>query len=141
MKHIKQITTVFIGALFMAVAIFYSCSKQEITDQPVTGNGEVTMSEGDLNIFNKIVSFKDKITYIRENPSYKSGEFTTVDSAVWYLDATLNLSHAFISWETLAGFYYDSVFHILSTRFSKKFISRKMRKGFCKARKEESLDI
>ena len=68
------------------------------------------MSEGDLDIFNKIVSFKEKITYIRENPSYKSGEFTTVDSAIWYLDATLNMSHAFISWETLAGFYYDSVF-------------------------------
>ncbi|RLD74981.1 MAG: hypothetical protein DRJ10_16120, partial [Bacteroidetes bacterium] len=32
------------------------------------------------------------------------------DSAVWYLDATLNLSHAFISWETLGDFYHDSVF-------------------------------
>ncbi len=88
----------------------HSCSKQEITDQPVTGNKEVAMSAGDLDIFNKIVSFKEKITYIRENPSYKSGEFTTVDSAIWYLDATLNLSHAFISWETLSGFHYDSVF-------------------------------
>ncbi len=88
----------------------HSCNKHEITDQPVTGNGEAAMSEADLDIFNKIVSFRDKITYINENPAYKSGEVTTVDSAIWYLDATLNLSHAFISWETLAGFYYDSVF-------------------------------
>ena len=95
MKHIKQISTVFIGALFMAVAVFYSCSKQEITDQPVTGNGEVTMSEGDINFQNKLVRFRDKVEYIRENPDYKSGEVMDADSALLHIETLFNATYSF----------------------------------------------
>ena len=85
-----------------------SCTKREITENPATLKKDVTNNEE--MVLNKIIAFREKITLIQDNPTYKSGEFTTTDSAVWYLDATLNLSHAFISWETLGDFYHDSIF-------------------------------
>ena len=95
MKHIKQISTVFIGALFMAVAIFYSCSKHEITDQPVTGNGEVTMSEDDYTVMNKIIAFRDKVMFIRKNPEVKNGELIDADQAIWDMETLFNTTYAF----------------------------------------------
>ena len=68
MKRIKIFTALTIFALFAGAVLMHSCNKHEITDQPVTGNGEAAMSEADLDIFNKIVSFRDKITYINCNP-------------------------------------------------------------------------
>jgi len=46
-------------------------------------------------INNAIKSFRAKVNYISENPGYKSGEVLEADSAVWYLEATINYSHAF----------------------------------------------
>ena len=79
----------------MAVAIFYSCNKQEITDQPVTGNGEVIMSGADINFQNKLVRFRDKVEYIRENPDFKSGEMMDADSAIMHIESLFNATYGF----------------------------------------------
>lgn len=67
------------------------------------------MNEEDVAVYNKIMAFKNKVDYIKENPEYKSGEAISVDSAVWYLDATVNFTHAF-AFESFDDFYTDSVF-------------------------------
>lgn len=89
------ISSVAVSAIIVSVLIFNSCSKQELTDKPVTGEQEVKISEQDIAVYNKIMDFKKKVDYIKENPHYKSGETITADSAVWYLDAAFNLTYAF----------------------------------------------
>ena len=67
------------------------------------------MSDEDVVVYNKIMTFKKKVDYIKKNPEYKSGETVTVDSAVWYLDATVNFTYTF-AFESFDDFYTDSVF-------------------------------
>ncbi|OQX76701.1 MAG: hypothetical protein B6D61_08405 [Bacteroidetes bacterium 4484_249] len=93
MNKFKLLTATTIFALFAGAVLMHSCSKQEITDKPVTGNGEVAMSGGDINFQNKLVRFRDKVGYIKEHPGFKSGEVMSVDSVVWYLEATINYTY------------------------------------------------
>ncbi|RLD62405.1 MAG: hypothetical protein DRJ05_00470 [Bacteroidetes bacterium] len=97
-------------ALTIAAASFNSCTKQEDAAQGTdkqTQNPEMTQE--DVATYNKIMGFKTKVDYIKENPMYKSGEEISVDSAVWYLDAAVNFTHAF-GFEPFSEFYTDSVF-------------------------------
>jgi len=74
------------------MAVFYSCGKQDAGDP---SNLETSaLSNQDVKINNLIQSFRAKMDYIRENPEYKSGEVMEVDSAIWYIDATLNYYYA-----------------------------------------------
>ncbi|GAB4321494.1 MAG: hypothetical protein Kow00127_13950 [Bacteroidales bacterium] len=99
-----------VAALVIAALSLNSCSKEEKGGQTDVKTNKPHMSAEQESVFKSIVKFRDKIAYINEHPGYKSVENLSVDSAVWYLDATLNLSHAFISWEPMNNFYYDSVF-------------------------------
>ncbi len=94
----------------IATLTINSCTKQEDEQQAVMQKEKPAATAEEKAIINNILSFKEKIEYINENPGFKSGEQVEVDSAVWYLDATLNLSHAFISWTPMSNFYQDSVF-------------------------------
>ncbi|NOX45654.1 MAG: hypothetical protein GXO89_01580, partial [Chlorobi bacterium] len=49
----------------------------------------------DLKVNALIKNFKQKVAYYRKNPTLKSGESLPADSALWYLEATINYSHAF----------------------------------------------
>lgn len=107
MKKFRFVSDLAAMTVVVSILVFCSCSKQELNEQ-------VKIIEQDIKInkemvIDKIISFKEKMAFIKDNPTYKSVEFTTTDSAVWYLDATLNLSHAFISWEILTNFHHDSV--------------------------------
>ncbi|MFA5478011.1 MAG: hypothetical protein WC271_15060, partial [Bacteroidales bacterium] len=72
-------------------ATIYSCSKQEQTKPTTT---EISQSDADILMENKIRAFKSKMEFLRENPSYKSGESMSVDSAVWYMEAASNYTYA-----------------------------------------------
>jgi hypothetical protein len=80
-------------AVLLFAAVFYSCSKQGQTE-PAGLATEIYQSEADILIENKIIAFKGKMELLRKNPSYKSGETISVDSAVWYLKAALNYTYA-----------------------------------------------
>ncbi len=95
MRKFKIITGLTFIALVVGAVVLHSCSKQEITDQPVTGNGEVTMSAADLEFQNKLVQFRDKVNYIKENPGFKSGEVLSVDSAVYLMEALFNYTYGY----------------------------------------------
>ncbi len=99
---------VFTFLIMIGMGVFFnSCSKEDSFSE---SSQTKKISIKDQFTLNKIFKFRDRISELQANPSIKSSEATTVDSAVWYLDATLNLSHSFISWETMNGFHTDSVF-------------------------------
>ena len=106
-RIMKKFVLLALVAMIGMGAMVSSCSKDEAADSPKASD---KISMKDQLILNKIFKFRDRILELQTNPSIKSSEATTVDSAVWYLDATLNLSHSFISWETMKAFHTDSVF-------------------------------
>lgn len=86
-------TTIFLSILLTGLTVaFYSCSKNEAVQQ---NQPKSQISERHLKINRLITVFKDKMAYINENPVYKSGETVPADSALWYLEATINYSHGF----------------------------------------------
>lgn len=91
MKFTKPI--IIIVAMVAIIAITYSCSKQDNTE-PVSSTPEISKSEADILIENKIKAFKSKMELLRENPSYKSSETMSADSAVWYMEAASNQTYA-----------------------------------------------
>jgi len=95
MKNIKVISGMAVLAIIVSVLIFNSCTKQELTDKPVTEKQEVKMSDEDIAVYNKITSFKQKLEYIKENPGYKSGEVIETDSAIWLMEALFNYTYGF----------------------------------------------
>ncbi len=82
-----------IAGMIMLAAIIVSCSKQEQTE-PVGSSPEIYQSNADVQIENKIKAFKSKLEFLRENPTFKSGETIAVDSAVWYIEAASNQTYA-----------------------------------------------
>lgn len=94
MKKVRFISVAAFVVAVVTLSIFNSCSKQEVGDKVVAGK-QVILSDHDKMINNAIKTFRAKVNYIRENPGYKSGEVLEADSAVWYLEATINFSHAF----------------------------------------------
>ncbi len=88
-----------ISASFIVIgAIIYSCSKQDQTE-PVSSTSEISQSNADILIENKIRAFKSKMELLRENPGYKSGQTMSIDSAVWYFTAALNYTYARADYE------------------------------------------
>lgn len=92
LKASKNISMLVVVAFAVSAAIFYACSKQDSTVNPAA---EQQLSPQDLKINNTIKNFRDEVTYLRENPGYKSLESYTADSALWLLEATINYSHTF----------------------------------------------
>jgi hypothetical protein len=83
-------------AMMATGAIFInSCSKQELNDRTGVQKQEVNMSDEDIAIMNKIVAFRDKVAYAKENPGFKSGEVLSADDAVWNLETLFNVSYGF----------------------------------------------
>jgi hypothetical protein len=73
--------------------IFSGCTKD--TEQKDTRQQVFQPSEQDLAIEGKILDFKQKLDYARENPNLKSGEDDmTVEEAVWNIEALVNYTYA-----------------------------------------------
>ncbi len=74
---------------------------------------QVNQSTGsieDQQLENRIIAFRDKMDLIRENPTLKSGnDPMEVDSAVWFIEATSNLTYGDAS-STLEDYVIDSAF-------------------------------
>ena len=108
----KVIFSIFTAAALITAALtINSCTKQESSEQSLNSqqSEHPQMTAEDISVYNRIVNFKKKVDYIKENPGYKSGETMSVDSAKWYLDAAFNLTYSFI-FDSFTDFYTDSVF-------------------------------
>jgi len=93
----------------IATLTINSYTKQEDEQHAVMQKEHPQMTAEDISVYNRIMNFKQKVDYIKNNPWYKSGETMSVDSAKWYLDAAFNLTYSFI-FDSFTDFYTDSVF-------------------------------
>nr|NQU89088.1 hypothetical protein [Bacteroidota bacterium] len=116
MKKLEIFTGLTIIALIAGVVVMNSCSKQELADHTLTVSKEVIMTGEDLSFQNNLVRFREKVEYIKEHPGFKSGEVMHVDSAVWYLEATINYSYGHPDRKCNEIYNYaDSVYLDIST--------------------------
>lgn len=94
--------------IIISSLIIYSCQKDnnKINKQ----NNEFSISKYDQQIEDKILTFRNKIDMIRENPSLKTGNDPMgLDSANWYFEATSNLTYGDAS-TTSYDYVIDSSF-------------------------------
>lgn len=105
----KHLFSYFGLAIVVATSLFiYSCQKEQAGI--VKSENQTEQSFKDSQLEKRIISFRDKIDLIRENPSLKSGsDPMDVDSAIWYIEATSNLTYGDASFET-EEFIVDSAF-------------------------------
>jgi hypothetical protein len=74
--------------------LFFGCSK-EVEQKDTEQQKLFQPSEQDLLIEGKILAFKQKLDYVRENPNLKSGEEDlTLEEAVWNIEALVNYTYA-----------------------------------------------
>ncbi|MFU8844969.1 MAG: hypothetical protein ACNA7V_14285 [Bacteroidales bacterium] len=100
----KKFATIALVALMTAGTLILTyCSKEKSFEPVANQNAHEQMTEADFAVMNKLVAFRDKVQYFRENPGYKSGEVLTIDSVKWYLDAFFNFTYAF-TMETFTSF-------------------------------------
>ncbi|NCA86371.1 MAG: hypothetical protein EOM83_12475, partial [Clostridia bacterium] len=104
----KNISMLVVVAFLATAAIFYSCSKQE-SSEPLSTAEQPEMSSADQLVLNRIESFKTKMMEFKSNPDFKAGGEMTYDSAIWYIDATLNYNYADASYP-YAEMHWDTAF-------------------------------
>jgi len=105
----KHLFTYFGLAIVIATSlVIYSCKKEQ---SDVNKSKNLTeQSFKDAQLEKRIIAFRDKVDLIRKNPTLKSGsDPMDVDSAVWYIEATSNLTYGDASFET-EKFIVDSAF-------------------------------
>lgn len=83
--------------------IILSCSKNPGDSVPMNDQS-IQISESDLNIEQKILSFKAKL-----EKHIKGGSDYSIDTAVWYIEALANYTYSSIA-HNLTGQSFDSVF-------------------------------
>jgi len=105
----KHLFTYFgLAIVIVASLIIYSCQKENSGIDKSANQTEQSFI--DLQLEKRIIAFRDKIDLIRKNPTLKSGfDPMYVDSAVWYIEATSNLTYGDASFET-EEFIVDSAF-------------------------------
>ncbi|MBC8488847.1 MAG: hypothetical protein H8D45_22725 [Bacteroidetes bacterium] len=78
-----------------AIIIVFSCSKETGFNKESEKVNNPQLSDYEVKVNKTIKDFKEKMVYYRENPHLKSGESVPADTALWYLEATINYSHSF----------------------------------------------
>ena len=105
----KHLFTYFgLATLITASFIIYSCQKENSGIDNSSNQTEQSLKDSQLE--KRIIAFRNKIDLVRENPTLKSGsDPVDVDSAVWYIEATANLTYGDASFGTV-DFIVDSAF-------------------------------
>lgn len=91
----KRMKLLAIGMLTISLLFCISCSKQDSVLNPYEQTEKFTMSEADISIMNKIITFKEKVKFIKENPENKSGEVMMSDDAIWNMETLFNVTYGF----------------------------------------------
>ncbi|MEA3505267.1 MAG: hypothetical protein U9R32_08775 [Bacteroidota bacterium] len=92
MKTLKTLS-VSITIILFVVLVFQRCSKENEA-KTENLNAGITITTEDLQIESKIIGFKEKIAFVKENPFSKIGtDLIEADSAIWFLEATINYTY------------------------------------------------
>jgi hypothetical protein len=97
----------FLSIIAGALIIAFSCSKETVYNKKAE---EVKNPQDDaMQAYNRIMNFKTKIAFYKENPAYKSGELISIDSLLWDFNAALNFDYSEVD-DPYKNFYSQSVF-------------------------------
>lgn len=88
---LKSITAI----MGLLIVIGVGCSKVELHDETANEPQYQTMTAEDISVMNKIVAFRDKLAYHRENPDFKSGEVMSAEDARWNIETLFNVTYGF----------------------------------------------
>jgi hypothetical protein len=104
---LKSINIYHLLMAFIAVSIIISsCNKDNTSISATINQSEISLLEKQLE--SRIISFREKIDQVRDNPLLKSGsEEMEIDSAIWYIEALANLTYGNAGYES-EGFIIDS---------------------------------
>ncbi|MCD4664299.1 MAG: hypothetical protein K8R68_03440 [Bacteroidales bacterium] len=94
MKRLKIISVLTIAAVFSSVLMINSCSKQE-NESMNAKEQSIKLSDENQAFIDRLVEFKEKIEYLKQNPDYKSGERMNATEAVKSMEDLFNASHGF----------------------------------------------
>ncbi len=78
--------------IMSAVIIFFACTKENNETKNVP---EKFYSNNDDGFFTKVLKFKQRMDFVRNNPEYKDGEQMSADSAVFYMEAAMNFVYGY----------------------------------------------
>ena len=81
-----------LSATLFATLLLASCKKESaVADKGSTGTNEA-QTESTLK---RIMDFKGQMEYYRAHPDMRDGESTTVEDAIWNIEALFNLTYAY----------------------------------------------
>ncbi len=92
MKKNTIILMVSAIAFIIAALSFNSCTKQEGANK---NTQDVALSDKNIAFIDKLVDFKQKVEYVKNNPELKSGEVVSTDEAIWGMEALFNVTFGF----------------------------------------------
>jgi hypothetical protein len=85
---------VFIMSILLIglMAAIYSCSKNDANRQ---ANDKVIVQQGESKIITDILKFKERMKYLKANSNEKNGVMMSADSAIYFMEGTINIFHSF----------------------------------------------
>ena len=88
----KKVILVALIAIVGMGVFLNSCNKE---DSISSENQVVKQTKEDLAFQNRLVQFRDKVQFVRDNPNIKDGEMLSVDEAVLNLETLFNSTYSF----------------------------------------------
>jgi len=115
MKKFRFVSVAVLAVTVVTLSVLNSCGKQEIGGQALNSKTGIQsqMTMEDHSVINRIINFKQKAKYFKQNPDFKSGEEMCVDSVKWYLDAVFNFTYAFTE-ESFTSFRTDTFLIVIN---------------------------
>jgi hypothetical protein len=95
MKKVRFISVAAFVVALVTLSVLDSCSKQDVARKDATGKQQIIMSTEDLIFQDNFVQFRDKVRYIHDNPSYKSGEVMDANEAIKQIESLFNATYGF----------------------------------------------
>ncbi|MCF6171716.1 MAG: hypothetical protein L3J66_12125 [Bacteroidales bacterium] len=92
MKNKNFLAALTVAALFsVTVTVAVSCQKQTVSET----NDQNLIDVKSKEVTQRVLDFREQMKYYRENPNMKSGGDMPADSALLYIEATLNYTYSF----------------------------------------------
>ncbi|HQH14860.1 MAG TPA: hypothetical protein PLH40_06595 [Bacteroidales bacterium] len=79
----------------LLIMISMGCSKVELHDKTINKSQYEMMTAEDINVMSKIIAFREKLVYHRDNPYFKSGEVMSAEEARWNIETLFNVTYGF----------------------------------------------
>lgn len=88
----KKVLLTLSLVLVTTAFVIISCSKEETSGTKERPSDNLKA----LKVYSDILNFKEKVSFYKRSQFYKAGEKMSIDSILWYFNATLNYDHSLV---------------------------------------------